>query len=113
FPAISRLLVLCRSHVAPAPALLLISPQTTPLVSRCTKNVRMLARCVLHMRATFLTGPNRLRIAQPYHFPKYRSASFTLSHNQKLRNNCLIAQARAVTQLDSLNDENRWVWWAG
>jgi hypothetical protein len=38
-------------------------------------------------------------MAQPYHFPKYRSAGLAPGHNQKLRNTSLIAQAREVCRL--------------
>src|ERR1035441_9640362 len=34
----------------------------------------MLLRWALHILATFLMGARRLRMAQAYHFPKYRSA---------------------------------------
>ena len=60
-----------------SPWILLFSPSMGPLVNRCTKKVRILPRRVLHIRATFLTGSNRLRMAQPYlHFLKYFSGRF-------------------------------------
>src|ERR1035437_7148481 len=81
----------------------LFKPSMGPLVSRCAKKVSRLGRWFLHRRATFFTGFNRHRIAQPYHLSKYRPAGFTVGHDQKVRKRSLIAQARVVCKLSRLS----------
>src|ERR1035437_1396314 len=81
----------------------LFKPSMGPLVSRCAKKVSRLGRWFLHRRATFFTGFNRHRIAQPYHLSKYRPACFTVGHDQKVRKLSLIAQARAVCKFSRLS----------